>query len=384
MKSICMLLTSNVERDTRVLNEAETLSKDYEVTILVPDNGVLYTENKPFKVKKVKYFHSGLHLTNLFFIMKALIRAAYLEKADIYHGHDLHGLIIGFYSVKKLNKKLVYGDSHKLDYGDSHKLVYDSHELWSEMPHFKNLTGLRWVLPHLEKMGMSRVEQGITSDQSYADYLAKKYSKPFLALRNIPVLGRQDKNKVSLQALYPNKTIVLHTGFTGVWRGIEQAIESTQFLPDNFVLVFLGANRQLEVLKKLTKDLGVEDKVYFLPGVPPEELLATSAEADLAIALTQDVSLSYRFSLPNKLFQYLAAEVPVLGSNFPEYEKIIVAEKIGEVVDPSRPKDIAQKIIEMTKPAKQKEYRTNLKGLAARKYNWEDESKKLTEFYKNL
>ena len=308
MKKICMLLTSDVERDTRVLNEAETLSKEYDVTILVPDNGVSYTAKKSFKVEKVKFFKLGLHLFNLFFIMTALIKAARKENADIYHGHDLHGLVIGYFAAKSLHKKL----------------VYDSHELWTGMPHFSNLIGVRWVLPILEKMGMKKVEKGISSTDSYADILEKKYGKSFLALRNIPIVGTQIKNKVSLRELYKGETIILHTGFTGVWRGIEQIIEAAQYLPAGFAVIFLGANRQLDVLEKKVKDLGLEKKVHFLPGVPPEELLMTLAEADLALALTQNVSLSYYYSLPNKLFQYLAAEVPILGSNFPEYKNCLL------------------------------------------------------------
>lgn len=368
MKKICMLLTSDVERDTRVLNEAEALSAEYDVTILVPDNGTPYTAKKPFKVKKVKFAKCGLHICNLWSIMNALTWAACKEKADIYHGHDLHGLLIGYWPALYHKKKL----------------VYDSHELWPEMPNFSNLMGIKWILKPLEAFGMMKVEKGIASDQSYADYLEKAHKKPFTAIRNIPVIDKIEKNKLSLREMFKGETIVLHTGFTGAWRGIEQIIEAAQYLPAGFAVVFLGANRQLDVLEKKVKDLGLEKRVHFLPGVPPEELLMTSAEADLAVALTQNVSLSYYYSLPNKLFQYLAAEVPILGSDAPEYRRIILDEKIGEVVDPSNPKQIAKKILDMVSPEKQKMYRANLKGLAKRKYNWEAESQKLLDFYRGL
>jgi len=361
-----MLLTSDVERDTRVLNEAEALSKEHEVTILVPDNGVPYTEKKSFQVKKVKFTKYPIHILNLFSIMMALIRQGKKEQADVYHGHDLHGLVIGYYAC------------------GTKKLVYDSHELWTELPNFSNLIGVRWLLKPLERMGMKKVKKGIAACESYVEHLEKLYHKSFTAIRNIPVISKIEKNSVSLKKMYPGETIVLHTGFTGRWRGVEQAIEAVPYLPTDFTLVFVGANRQKDKLIELTKKLGVENRVHFLPSVPPEELLMTTREADVAVALTQNVSLSYYYSLPNKLFQYLASEVPILGSDTPEYKKIILNEKIGEVVDPSKPEEIAKKIIEMAEPEKQREYRRNLEGLAGRKYNWETESQKLLDFYREL
>ena len=102
------------------------------------------------------------------------------------------------------------------------------------------------------------------------------------------------------------------------------------------------------------------------------------------MALTQKQSLSYYYSLPNKIFQYLRASIPILGSNFPEFEKIIMKEGIGEVISPSNPEKIAFKIKEMTEKPNFQKYHHRLKGLAKKKYNWQNQSQTLVRFYQKI
>jgi len=342
-EKICMVTTSFLDYDTRILKEAETLAKYYDLTILTKkyDRPIILKKSN-FKIKRIKYFKFGIFLLNILSSFFSLTLAAFKENPDIYHAHDLDGLLCAY--LPSLIKR--------------RKLIYDSHELWSGLPNFSNLKGVRWLIPLLEKLLMTKVYQGITVNESIAEILEKKYNKPFLPIYNFSNIPK-GKKQFSLKKKYPNQKIILHLGKTSELRGQAQIDLATKFLPDHF-------------------------KTVFIKDIPPDDIVATINEADIGLALTQKSSLSYYYSLPNKLFQYIAAEVPVLGSNFPEIKKVILENQIGEVVDPSNPKLIAQKILEMMKSENQKKYRRNLKGLARKKYNWDEESKKLLLFYEDL
>ncbi len=364
-----MVTTSDIDYDSRILNEAESLAQKYDVTILCrkyPHESFLRPQK--FIIKRIDYRKLSIYKLNIFSSLFSLIKAAFKENTDIYHAHDLDGLLCAF-PAALLRRKI---------------LVYDSHELWSEIYPFSNLGALRWLFKPLEKALISKVKAGITVNHAIADFLTKKYHKLFIAVYNYPSRTKQSKAPFSFKKRFPNKKIILQLGIVDEGRGLEQMVEAIKFLPKNYVVIFLGQGKLEHQIRKKTKELNLENQIYVLPRVSPESVVDTIRQADLGLALTQQISLSYYYSSPNKLFQYIAAEVPILGSNFPEYKKIILKNGIGEVVDPSKPKLIAQTITQMLKKENQKKYRKNLTELAKARYNWSRESKKLVKFYQNL
>ncbi|OGD56664.1 hypothetical protein A2V71_03565 [Candidatus Berkelbacteria bacterium RBG_13_40_8] len=364
-----MLTTSELDHDTRILNEANTLAKSFQLTVVCrkyPKPSIL--KNPPFLVRQIDYLHFPIFRLNIFSSFIYLIKAAFKENPDVYHAHDLDGLLCA-YLPALLKRKI---------------LIYDSHELWSENYPFANLSGIQWLLKPLERFLMLKVKIGITVNSSIALALEKMYHKKFLPLYNFPLMRKGTKAKFKLREKFSGKKIILHLGAADEGRGIEQMIEVASFLPLNCALVFIGGGKIEEMMKEKIRVSRLEKKVFFFPSVPPEEIIATVEQADLGLSLTQKVSKSYYYSLPNKLFQYAGAEIPILGSNFPEFKKVIVSNGIGEVIDPSKPELIAQKIIEMVKAPNQKKYRHDLRGLAQKKYNWGIEAKKLLKFYRAL
>jgi len=362
-----MVTTSEIEHDSRILNEAATLAKNYDLTILAKKYPLKTNQVKrSFKVKLIGYVKMPSFLLSILSSFFSLIRASFKENPDIYHSHDLDGLLCTW-PAALLKGKI---------------LIYDSHELWSQNYPFSNLKGIQPLLGPLEKLLMLKVKQGITVNQSIADYLKKRYHKDFLALRNISSI-QASREGMSLRKKYPGKRIILHLGSADEGRGLEQIIEASKFLPKDYIIVFLGGGKTEKMAKEMSKEIGAKN-IEFLPAVLPSEIISSIKEADLGLALTQKVSLSYYYSLPNKLFQYLAAKIPILGSNFPEFKKIILQNKIGEVVDSSKPKETAQKIMAMFKKNNLMEYRKNYQKIEKAQYSWETESKKLTEFYQKI
>jgi len=365
MKNICMLTTSEIFHDSRILNEAKTLCAKYKVTVIARKYPKEKRQKYPFRIKLIDYLKMPFFQLNIFSSFFSLMRAAFRENPDIYHAHDLDGLLCLFLAA--LIKRKI--------------LIYDSHELWSDTYPFTNLKGIQWLLPTLEKLLIWRIDKGITVNESLAFYLQKKYHKNFLALYNVIDINQSKKSPYNLRRLYPAKKIILHLGAADEGRGMEEMITAAQYLSKEYVLIFIGGGKTENQTKSQVKKLGLENKVQFLPVVLPGEIIATIKQADLGLALTQKISLSYYYSLPNKIFQYIAAKTPLLGSNFPEFKKIILKNGIGEVVDPNKPKLIAQKIVEMSGKNLQNKYHRNLEGLVETHYNWDVEAKKLIEFY---
>lgn len=366
---IVMLTTNPVDFDSRILKEAEVLSADFKITILARDGARnTHLKNAPFEIKRVKFDSSLSYQLAVLINMIRLIWATFSENPDIYHAHDLPGLICAWPAAVWKKKTL----------------IYDSHELWASHYHFANTRGLHWLFPWLEKVLIKKVKKGITVNESLAQLLSQKYKKEFIAIHNYYGLQKTVRTKLDLKKRYPGEIVCLHIGSTGEGRGIEQLIQAARILPTGFVVALLGADKQIDQLDRLIKTNKVDRKVFLLPFVPSDEVIAVAKTADLGLVLTQNISQSYYLSSPNKLYQYVAAEIPILGSNFPEYKKVILGDKIGQVVDPAKPRLFASKIIELAKPENQIKYRTNLKNLAETKYNWSSEATRLTDLYHGL
>lgn len=365
-----MLTTQPIDYDSRVLNEAYSLSENgYNLTILAKKHQK-YSEiltKTPFKLKRTKTGKTKIDLLNIFISFYFLAVAAFRENPDVYHAHDLDGLLCAF--LPALFKRKI--------------LIYDSHELWSENYH-KNQKGVNWIMKPLERFLISRVNYGITVNDSIAAHLKKIYQKDYLSLYNYAADKGKQKSPYDLKKIFPRKKIILHLGAADEDRGLGNIIEAAKLLNNNYRIIFIGSVKLKEKLQKEIEKQSLKQKVVFLTSVKPEEINATAKQADLGLALTQKISLSYFYSTPNKLFQYLEAKTAILGSNFPEFKKVIETEKIGKVVDPTKPKQIALQIIEMCKTKNQQIFRKNLAKIPQNKYSWKTEEKKLLSLYEKI
>lgn len=366
-KKICMVTTSRLDIDSRIQNEAEALSVDFDVTVLTRKYDLPETLiNTPYKVKRVSYVKLWPFKLNIISSFYALCRAAQKENPDYYHAHDLDGLLVSTW-VAKTKKK---------------PLIYDSHELWSENLTYDNLKGISWFMPALEKFLVKFTDAGITASQGFAVELKKRYQKDFQVIRNMPKIDNLVKSSINLRELFPGEVILVHAGQTGSARGADKLIQMMSYLPTDFSLVFLGGKKQNSLEKEIER-LNLDERVNFVDSVPPNQLINTLKTADLGLVLTENISLSKYLSLPNKLMQYIAAEIPIFASDIPEHRRILTEDKIGELVS-GEPVEMAKVIIEMVKSKNLLKYKENLKNLARNKYNWALEGQRLVNFYHRL
>ncbi|MEA3509893.1 MAG: glycosyltransferase, partial [Actinomycetota bacterium] len=123
------------------------------------------------------------------------------------------------------------------------------------------------------------------------------------------------------------------------------------------------------------------DKVKFFGPVPNNELISYSASADIGLANIVNSSVSYNTSLPNKLFEYAMAGIPVVGSDSPEIGRIVTEEQIGEVCDAEDSAALAAAINAIL--ADPSRYTSGLERATAR-YNWTVEQETLLDLYAGL
>ena len=135
-------------------------------------------------------------------------------------------------------------------------------------------------------------------------------------------------------------------------------------------------------LKHLAKKLNLSEKVEFIGRLPLEKLWKYTANASIGISLEENLGLNYQYALPNKLFDYTQARIPVIISDLPEMTSIVKKYKIGKVLVERTPEKLALLIQEMLKEeVVQNEYATNLE-LAARELCWEKEEDKLIKLFR--
>lgn len=365
IKKICMVTTSDIRFDSRILNEAYSLSKKYDLTIISKGNKKTKIPKYPFKVKFVEPSKISLKQINVVVSLIKLIVKAFKENPQVFHAHDLDGLLCALLPALAKRKKL----------------IYDSHELWTGLYNYDHLRGLQWLIPFLEKCAVKHVSHIITVNQSIARIIEKKYHTSVTVVMNVSPYKKYHKNKF-LQKKYPGEILLLHIGTVIRGRGGEKMIDALKYLPNDISIVFLGSvDDKLFNYIKIKK---IDNRVHFLPPVDPSDIVKVACSADLGLSLTENTSINFYLSLPNKLFQYISAELPILGSDFPEFKKVILGNKIGDVVKPQNPRAIAKKIAMILEPGMQKTYRKNLAGLALKKYNWRIEADKLLKIYSKL
>lgn len=370
---VCMLLSNPFTHDNRVYREAKTLvDAGYGVTIVCPkcDKDLPTEENiDGIIVKRVLSCYLPFFPLNKFEYKECrlFLRMAAQEKADVYHSHDFDTLLYGYLCSMK-NKS---------------KLVYDSHEYWRDKSYyykkfsFKNYIYNKFT--SFEKFLIRKANSVITVSDGIANLLRADNSleiKPTV-IRNIPLLSGFGQKKLGNKKVGLNK-VIIYIGALIENRGLEKIISYVNESSEPIKLKLVGYGDLATKLDSLNFD---RKKVKFYPAVPASEVLKTISQADIGIIPTQDTSISHHYSLPNKLFDYIGAEVPILATDLPEIKKVIRSYKIGEVFNLDSKKEFDNALSKILNNYVQ--YKDNTKK-AKIDLNWEKESQKLLGLYKKI
>jgi len=257
-------------------------------------------------------------------------------------------------------------------------LVYDSHEYFTGVPELQNSPVKKKIWKSVEKRIFSRLKEVLTVNDSIAGLYEKEYGRRPVVVRNVPpVVKVQAKKSRQALGLPEDKHILILQGSgINMHRGAEEMVEAMQYL-DKTLLLIVGSGDVLDILKKMVHEKQLENKVLFVPRQPYERLMQYTALADLGLTLDKDTNLNYRFSLPNKIFDYLHAGIPVLASRLPEIQKVIETYDVGDFIPDHNPEHMAQKVNEIfSHPERIQRWKRNTRQAVAG-INWQNESKKL-------
>lgn len=362
--SVLITFLGNPIFDTRIKNLMKSFSKlNYKVSVLgfewnnrqfdFYENVNLYNIERTPSVK--------FYLKFLFFLFTYLIK----HKADYYFAEDIYTL--GLVSIfGRLRKK---------------KIFYNSRELYPYLAGLRNRKLIQFGLASIEKTFIRFPDYILTTGDMDSEFLRNHYKiKNVIVLRNLPALVN-DFVKVDLRKLLSipqNSFILFYQGVVIDGRGIKIGIQLLQKY-SNMHFVVLGDGEKKNYLQEYANTIGVGSRVHFLGSIKQEELVSYTASADLGLALIENISLSYYYALPSKLFEYIMAEIPVLCSNLPQMKRIIKQYNVGRYVDLDMIESLDKILSEIIS---NKElmlvFKENCK-LAKKELNWENEFRKLEE-----
>lgn len=257
-------------------------------------------------------------------------------------------------------------------------LVYDSHEYFTEVPELIERPRVQKIWEWLESKMLPNVTYAYTVCDSIANVYHKKYGTGFRVVRNLPQTKKSQTKKTEAA-----KKMILYQGAVNLARGLKQAILAMHYV-ENAELVIAGDGDIKTELEELVQREKLENTVRFVGRLPLEKLSELTVQADLGLSVEEDFGLNYRFTLPNKLFDYIQAHVPVLVTNLPEMAAIVRKYKVGAITDSLEPKLLAATISDaLFNTVKRKIWDENL-PLAAEELVWENEEKILVELYERF
>lgn len=363
---VLSMVLHSFETDNRVLRACMSLAKaGYEVKVAaLHEHGLSQSETiGPIEVERVRLWTRDWSKWRPVLVLKYFEWAARVawrfRKYDILHCNDLNTLPAGV-----LIKILSLGRA---------RLVYDAHEFESDHGSSQS----RWSIAALQVLEGTLIrfaDEFITVSAGISDEYRRLYGieAPSIVM-NCPRY-QKPKNADRFRKRFgirPDQTIFLTQGWLRPNRGIECMLETfSQMVDDKNVLVVMGRGH----LGALVEDYaGRFSNIYLHPVVPPEDVLIHTVSADYGVALIKGTSFSYRHCLPNKLFEYVMAGLPVIVSNLPEMKRVVEGMEIGVVCQESTPRALAKAIDELKNMDRTKLER-NLEAARAR-YCWEAQEK---------
>ncbi len=364
-KRVIVSVTNDLVSDNRVHKTCMSLTNmGFNVLLvgrLLPGSSILTPRS--YSVKRMKLlFHKGFLFYACYNIRLFLLLL--FSSFDLLLANDLDTLPANFLVSRLKNKPL----------------VYDSHEYFTEVPELVSRHKVRSVWEWLERKMVPKLKYAYTVSGSIAETYTNKYGVEFRTVRNFPFRREQ---KVGKRVQISGEKMILYQGAVNQGRGLENAIRAMKYI-SGATLSIAGSGDILEQLRHLVKEEGLGGRVRFFGRLPFDDLSSLTLRADLGLSLEEDLGLNYRYALPNKLFDYVQANVPVLVSDLPEMSAIVRKYKIGEVAVSSEPEDLAAYFAEMLfNEEKRAIWKKNLEK-AAHELTWENEEPVLKEIFQPL
>ena len=313
---------------------------------------------------------------NLIFDKGALFYAEYnfrlfwhlfFKKSDLLVSNDLDTLLANYAASK---------------FKPFSELVYDSHEYFTEVPELIHRKKIKQIWEGIEAWIFPKLKSIYTVNESIAKLYSEKYKKEIKVVRNISNtwLPANLKSKKELGLPEDKKIIIIQGAGINIDRGAEEAVESMKKI-ENTVLIIVGDGDIVPQLKMYVNDNQLDKKVLFFDKRPYQEMMNFTFHADLGLTLDKPTNINYRYSLPNKVFDYIHAETPILSTDLLEIASVLKKYDVGEIISDFTPTNLALKITSLLEN-EERLSELKLNCIRAKEIlNWENETEILKEIY---
>jgi len=365
-KKVIVSVTNDLATDQRVHKVCTYLqNKGCDVTLVGRRLSTSLPVDRLYKCKRFRLlFNKGA----LFYaeFNKRLFLYLLFRRTDILVANDLDTLLANKTALRfKINCEL----------------VYDTHEYFTEVPELVSRPRIQKIWERIEGRIFPKLKHIYTVNNSIADLYKKKYNKELHVVRNLSprYVSKGNLSRKDLGLPVDKKIIVLQGAGINIDRGAEELLDSMNYL-NGYHLIIVGSGDVLALLTERAK--GRED-VTFVGKKKYLEMMQYTANADVGVSLDKDTNINYKYSLPNKIFDYIHAGIPVLASNLIEVKNIVEKYEVGAIVSSHDPREIAETIRKIVEELPKDIMKNNLKE-AANTLNWENELVVLDSIYQPL
>lgn len=324
-----------IANDARMLNMAETISKQYDYILLIG----IYSKN----IEQI-HLNSNIDIIAFDLNMSMRMRSLWIKfyqqletikpylKADYVWAMDLMSVP---YIVHRFKKSYT---------------LYDSREIYSDLGENVNQPLQSFALGEIERFYIKKVNQVFSSGQLDSELLAERYNLEAIppVVHNVPYLREIEqtnefRNELGLKE---QDKLIIYQGMLAIGRGLFKLIEVLKLLPSNFHVCFIGLGALGPELKNYAKELKVDQRVFIKKPVPYHHLPKITSQADFGYTFIEPLTKSLELALPNKLFEYAHAGIPSIASDLPQMKSVIEKFKSGILFNTEVSERVIAKCIE--------------------------------------
>lgn len=357
-RKIVVSVSSDLSTDQRVQKVCDTLATSNFEVLLVgrrrsnsPKFSSKHYASKRFNLwfNKGALFYANLNIRLFFKLL--------FTHADVLYANDLDTLPANYLA------SIVKGVP----------LIYDSHEYFTEVPELVNRPSIQRIWKWIEGAIVPQLKHCITVTSQIAETYNELYGADFKVMRNFPThVGHQIPEK---------ENVVLYQGALNVGRGLEELIAA---MPEVHAELWIAGSGDIaQELKVLVNDLGLQNKVHFLGRLKPSELEEYTLKAKIGVSLEHKMGLNYTYALPNKIFDYLHCQTPILYADLVEVKRVLNGVEVGEELKSYEPTELAKQLNEMLNATNYALWQSNCERLS-QKLTWQEEEKVLQNMLKEL
>lgn len=358
-KKICIAFLGNAFHDSRITNLHDSLMADgFEVSVISFDWRTI-SEDKFYKDVKIFKLDRSNSISFYLRFGYRLFRELIKTDASVIFAEDIYTLPI-VTLIAKLNNI---------------KIVYNSRELYAFIGGLSKRPFIQYIVKSIESTFINLADLILTTGEMDSEFLEKFYGlSKTLVIRNIP-LFEKPQFTINIHEMFDiptNYKILLYQGVLIGGRGLPTVIKAISQI-QNVYLLLLGDGEAKSQFEEIARENDVSDRVIFAGTISQKDLINYTASADIGIALIENISISYYHALPNKLFEYIMAGLPVLSCPLPQMKKIVEEYNAGIIADPDNEDEVIDAIRRLVESDEViRDYKFNC-NKAALELNWQME-----------